>query len=56
VVIGQSVLLDPSRFGRVLKRHEVNVLYLTVALLNQYADALKEELAALRYLISEAMR
>ena len=51
VVIGQSVLLDPGRFGQALKKHAVNVLWLTVGLFNQYADALAEEFSTLRYLI-----
>jgi amino acid adenylation domain-containing protein len=51
VVIGQDVLLEPARFGQTLKRHGVNILWLTVGLFNQYVDALAEELASLRYLI-----
>ena len=51
VVIGQSVLLDPVRFGQALKKHRVTVLWLTVGLFNQYADALAEEFSTLRYLI-----
>jgi amino acid adenylation domain-containing protein len=51
VVIEQAVLLDPVRFGQALKRHAVNILWLTVGLFNQYADALQEELSNLQYLI-----
>jgi amino acid adenylation domain-containing protein len=51
VVIDQSVLLEPVRFGQTLKRHAVNILWLTVGLFNQYADALREEFSTLRYLI-----
>src|SRR6185312_9706555 len=51
VVIDQSVLLEPVRFGQTLKRHAVNILWLTVGLFNQYADTLGEEFSSLRYLI-----
>jgi len=51
VVIAQDVLLEPSIFGQTLKRHSVNILWLTVGLFNQYADTLSEEFANLRYLI-----
>src|SRR5262249_40887562 len=51
VVIGKDALLDPERFAQALKRHAVNILWLTVGLFNQYADALGEQIASLRYLI-----
>jgi amino acid adenylation domain-containing protein len=51
VVIEQSVLLEPARFGQTLKRHGVNILWLTVGLFNQYSDSLAEEFSTLRYLI-----
>jgi amino acid adenylation domain-containing protein len=51
VVIPQEAVLDPGQFGQVLKRHAVNVLFLTVGLFNQYADTLMEEFADLRYLM-----
>ena len=51
VVIDHDALLEPAQFGQKLKRHAVNILWLTVGLFNQYADALREELASLRYLI-----
>ena len=51
VVIAQEAVLDPAQFGQALKRQAVNVLFLTAGLFNQYADALMEEFAALRYLI-----
>jgi amino acid adenylation domain-containing protein len=51
VVIDQAAVLDPVRFGRTLKRHGVNILWLTVGLFNQYAEALGEEIAGLKYLI-----
>ena len=51
VVIDQEVLLEPSRLGQALRRHAVSVLWLTVGLFNQSADALAEELPGLRYLL-----
>jgi amino acid adenylation domain-containing protein len=51
VVIDQSVLLDAAQFGETLKRQAVNILWLTVGLFNQYADALAEQFSGLRYLI-----
>ena len=50
-VIDQSVLLDAAKFGETLKRQAVNILWLTVGLFNQYADALAEQFSGLRYLI-----
>src|SRR5215475_7964258 len=49
--MGQSVLLEAERFGKALRRHEVNVLWLTVGLFNQYAELLREEMGGLRYLL-----
>ena len=46
-IISQETLLDPARFGQCLKRHSVSVLWLTVGLFNQHADALAEAFAAL---------
>jgi amino acid adenylation domain-containing protein len=51
VVIDQAILMEPERFRRQLQHHEVNVLWLTVALFNQYADVLAEAFAHLTYLI-----
>lgn len=51
VVIPQEEVLDPEQFRQALKRHAVNVLFLTVGLFNQYADVLMEEFAVLRYLM-----
>jgi len=51
VVIDQSVLLDATQFAETLKRQAVNILWLTVGLFNQYADALAEQFSSLRYLI-----
>src|SRR6476661_181488 len=44
-------LLDAAKFGETLKRQAVNILWLTVGLFNQYADALAEQFSGLRYLI-----
>ena len=51
VVIRPEVLLTPVRFGEALTRHGVTVLWLTVGLFNQYAEALGSAIARLRYLI-----
>ncbi|MBB4636051.1 non-ribosomal peptide synthetase [Longimicrobium terrae] len=51
VVIDQDTLLEPSRFALALRTHEVSVLWLTVGLFNQYAEALRDEWRRLRCLI-----
>ena len=51
VVIPQEEVLDSGKFRQALKRQAVNVLVLTAGLFHQFADALLEEFAALRYLI-----
>ncbi|HEX2080603.1 MAG TPA: non-ribosomal peptide synthase/polyketide synthase [Longimicrobium sp.] len=51
VVISDDVLLEPARFVEALTGHGVNVLWMTVGLFNQYADALATVLPRLRYLI-----
>jgi non-ribosomal peptide synthetase component F len=51
VIVDQFALLEPARFAEVLKRHEINILWLTVGLYNAYASIVGEELARLRYLI-----
>ena len=51
VVISQDILLDAPRFALALQRHAVSVLWLTVGLFNQYAQALSGVYAQLRYLI-----
>jgi amino acid adenylation domain-containing protein len=52
VVVDQDTLLAPDAFGALLTRQRVSVLWLTVGLFNQYADALSTEFAKLRYLIT----
>jgi amino acid adenylation domain-containing protein len=51
VVIDPDTLLDAQRFGEALTRQRVSVLWLTVGLFNQYAQALQEPLRGLRCLI-----
>ncbi|MBA3774792.1 MAG: amino acid adenylation domain-containing protein, partial [Ramlibacter sp.] len=51
VVIEQATLLAPQAFSHSLRQHGVNVLWLTVGLFNQYAQALAEVLPRLRYLV-----
>jgi amino acid adenylation domain-containing protein len=51
VIISQAVLLDPARFGEVLRLQKVDLLWLTVGLFNQYAETLAKDFASLRYLM-----
>ncbi|HJW54397.1 MAG TPA: amino acid adenylation domain-containing protein, partial [Burkholderiaceae bacterium] len=51
VVIEQFELLDPQQFCVTLLQHQVMVLWLTVGLFNQYAEALAAAIGKLRYLI-----
>ncbi|MBA2675395.1 non-ribosomal peptide synthetase [Ramlibacter sp.] len=51
VVIDQDTLLDPQAFARELLRQEVDVMWLTVGLFNQHAQALHSVLPQLRYLV-----
>jgi amino acid adenylation domain-containing protein len=51
VVIGQAVLLEPVRFGEVLRSQKIDLLWLTVGLFNQYAETLAKDFAGLRYLM-----
>ncbi|HYD77181.1 amino acid adenylation domain-containing protein, partial [Ramlibacter sp.] len=51
VVIDQESLLDPQRFAAALQQQRVSVLWMTVGLFNQYAEALAQSIRTLRYLI-----
>ena len=51
VVIDKAILIDPELFKHRLEHDAINVLWLTVALFNQYADILAEAFSRLRYLI-----
>ncbi|MDW6002057.1 amino acid adenylation domain-containing protein [Vibrio mangrovi] len=51
VVIPQDTLLDVHAFGHSLMMHQVNIMFLTVGLFNQYADDLKDVLSGLKYLL-----
>ncbi|WP_206955567.1 non-ribosomal peptide synthetase [Trinickia acidisoli] len=51
VVIDQSIVLDHELFKQRLEQEAINVLWLTAALFNQYADTLAEAFSRLRYLI-----
>jgi amino acid adenylation domain-containing protein len=51
VVIEQDTVFDPGRLARTLIDTRVSVLWLTVGLFNQYADALAGVFPRLRYLI-----
>ncbi|SFJ18488.1 amino acid adenylation domain-containing protein, partial [Pseudomonas syringae] len=51
VVIGQSDLLSPRDFQRLLLEQSVTVLWMTAGLFHQYASGLGEAFSRLRYLI-----
>nr|UXB94706.1 non ribosomal peptide synthetase [Pseudomonas syringae] len=51
VVIGQSDLLSPLNFQRLLLEQAVTVLWMTAGLFHQYASGLGEAFSRLRYLI-----
>ncbi len=50
VVVDREAFLEPRRFAQLLERHRVTALFLTTAIFNQYALAIPEALARLRYL------
>ncbi len=50
VVVDRESFLEPRRFAQLLERHRVTALFLTTAIFNQYALAIPEALARLRYL------
>src|SRR5262249_30979084 len=52
VVLDQAEVLDPAAFARALTRYGVTVLWLTVGLFNEYAEALSEQFRKLRYLMT----
>ncbi len=52
VIIPQSVVLDAERFADILREQHVSVMWMTVSLLAQYADALKPVFGELRYLLT----
>jgi amino acid adenylation domain-containing protein len=51
VIVEGKELLEPERLGEVLRRHEVEILWLTVGLYNVYARVVGEELARLSCLM-----
>ncbi|WP_032620041.1 non-ribosomal peptide synthetase, partial [Pseudomonas syringae] len=51
VVIGQTDLLSPRDFQRLLLQQSVTVLWMTAGLFHQYASGLGEAFSRLRYLI-----
>jgi amino acid adenylation domain-containing protein len=51
LLIPQNVVLQPQEFCRALQDGKVTAMWLTVALLNQYADALAPVLSNLNYLL-----
>nr|MBC8803413.1 amino acid adenylation domain-containing protein [Pseudomonas congelans] len=51
VVIGQTDVLSPREFQRLLLEQSVTVLWMTAGLFHQYASGLSEAFSRLRYLI-----
>jgi amino acid adenylation domain-containing protein/thioester reductase-like protein len=51
VIVPQDVVLDAARFAGLLRRHKVNILYMSVGLFNQYTQAMSEVFCRLRYLL-----
>jgi aryl carrier-like protein len=50
VVVDREAFLEPGRFAQLLERQGVTALFLNTAIFNQYALAIPEALARLRYL------
>ncbi|WP_295839385.1 non-ribosomal peptide synthetase, partial [uncultured Xanthomonas sp.] len=50
-IADRDTVLEPARFGAFLQREAVTVLWLSVGLFNQYADAIGQALGALRCLL-----
>ncbi|MEE3650353.1 MULTISPECIES: non-ribosomal peptide synthetase [unclassified Brenneria] len=51
VIFSRDLVLDAERFAAELRRQQVSVMFMTIALFNQYAETLQEALPALRYLM-----
>ena len=51
LVVPHAVVLDPVTFNRVLLKHGVTAMWLTVALFNEYVDFLEGAFSNLRYLL-----
>ena len=51
IVMDRDTVMDAHRFTEALKHHHVTVMFMTIALFNQHADALQSYLPALRYLM-----
>ena len=52
LVIEHDTVLDPARFNRALADGGVTALWLTAGLFHEYADALEEAFAGLRWLLA----
>jgi amino acid adenylation domain-containing protein len=51
LIVPQRVVLSPSAFRQTLLHNSVTVLFLTVGLFNEYADALELAFAGMRHLL-----
>jgi amino acid adenylation domain-containing protein len=52
VIVPQTVLLEPKHFAQLMLSERVTVLWITIGLLNQYVEELREVFPQLRYLIT----
>jgi len=51
LIVPQTTLFDPVRFGQLLVREGASVMYLSVGLFNQYCDALGDVFSRMRHLM-----
>jgi amino acid adenylation domain-containing protein len=51
VIIDRETFLDPGQLAQKFEQHGITTLFLTTAVFNQYAQAIPEALARLRYLL-----
>jgi amino acid adenylation domain-containing protein len=51
VIIDRETFLDPDKLAQKIEQHGITTLFLTTAVFNQYAQAIPEALARLRYLL-----
>ena len=52
LVVPQEVVLEPKRLVALLRRHQVSILWMTIGLFAQHADALAAIVPQLRYLMT----
>jgi amino acid adenylation domain-containing protein/thioester reductase-like protein len=52
LIVPVPVVLDAERFARLLRQHDITILWLTAGLLAQYTEALSGVFGQLRYLLT----